>query len=98
MPFTCEDYRRNYGHMNKKSPCIPILNVICRGFEQWLALFTPYLISSFAYIDTSMGVIIIGEKKVKMWKPMNREREHKKDQTGGIVSTPLILLWVDHKA
>lgn len=66
MPFTCEDYRRNYGHMNKKSPCIPILNVIWRGFEQWLALFTPYLISSFAYIDTSMGVIIIGEKKVEM--------------------------------
>lgn len=84
MPFTCEDYRRNYGHMNKKSPCIPILNVICRGFEQWLALFTPYLISSFAYIDTSMGVIIIGEKKVEMRKPMNREREHKKDQTGAL--------------
>lgn len=84
MPFTCEDYRRNYGHMNKKLPCIPILNVICRGFEQWLALFTPYLISSFAYIDTSMGVIIIGEKNVEMWKPMNREREHKKDQTGAL--------------
>lgn len=83
MSFTCEDYRHNYGHMNKKSPCILILNVICRGFEQWLALFTPYLISSFAYIDTSMGVIIIGEKKLKCENQWI-EREHKKDETGAL--------------
>lgn len=33
MFFICEDYRRNYGYMNKKLLCIFILNVIWRGFE-----------------------------------------------------------------